>query len=1661
MGTSSKQKVQFNSLTLVDLLRERANGQEERLAYIFLEDGEDNETRITFQELDHQARRIAAWLQNKKLKGERALLLYPPGLDYIATFFGCLYAGVIAVPAYPPRLNRPVPRLRAIANDAQASVVLTNQYYLTGIEKRFEHEPDLKNMTWLATEDVPIDNADNWKDQNIGADDLAFLQYTSGSTSSPKGVMLSHGNLMHNLAVIKHGFQIDSTTSGGFWLPSYHDMGLIGGILEPMFINGHSVIMPPVAFIQRPYRWLKAMTKYKITTSGGPNFAYQLCVDKITPEQRETLDLSHWTLAFMGAEPTRRETMEAFENTFVPHGFNPKAFYSCYGMAETTLIISGGNGPGPNKYIDADRKALREDKIVLKEREEEDSQSLVSTGSALLGQIIEIVDPQSLAVLPEDQVGEIWVSGPSIAQGYWNRTQQTQETFQLKLSKHSGNTFLRTGDLGFLSDGELYITGRLKDLIIIRGRNHYPQDIEMTVEHAHEAIATEAGAAFSIELDNEEKLVLVHEIKRSHRKADINEVVEAVRRAVAQSHEVQVHALILVKPISIPKTSSGKIQRHACKAGYLDGSLTVLAEWQVGDEITIPDNENETSAESVKRHEKSSRMLEIEAWLVNHIAGELKIGKHKINVVVPFLDYGLDSVQAVSLAGELEIWLDRTIPPTLAWDYPNIEILAQYLVGEELPQPNQINTQAVVKEIKNEPIAIIGVGCRFPGADNPDEFWDLLKDGVDAISEVPDDRWHSDAYYEEEHAKGKMVTKWGGFLKNVKDFDPAFFGISPREASRMDPQQRLLLEVTWEALENAGIPPTSLANSATGVFVGISSYDYSQFQFSDHTQIDAYAGTGNAHSIAANRLSYVLNLRGPSMALDTACSSSLVSIHLACQSLLSGESEMALAGGVNLILTPELNITFSQAHMMAPDGRCKTFDTKADGYVRGEGCGMIILKRSADALRDGDQILGLVRGSAVNQDGRSNGLTAPNGPSQQAVINQAMQNAGVSAEEIGYFEAHGTGTPLGDPIEVQSLRAVVDPEVAEEDTLYFGSVKTNLGHLEAAAGIAGVIKVVLSLQHQQIPPHLHREELNPYIPLDGTALKIPTALTPWQRSEKSRLSGISSFGFGGTNAHVILAEAPLPAPIPENKVERPAQMLTLSAKAPASLTMLAKHYANYLGQEHSPALADIAYSANTGRDHFDHRLAVWGETKESLQASLQDFATGNDNFNLMHHHVLQRTQPTTAFLFSGQGAQYVGMGKQLYETNPVFREAIETCQEILKPLLDIPLPDLLFHDNADKLNQTVYTQPALFALEYALAKTWAVWGVRPDFVIGHSLGEYAAACIAGAFSLEDGLKLIAKRGELMGTLPAGGVMAAVFASQSQLADTMINYTDKVSFAAFNSPENTVISGDGRAIDKILGEITQTGIKHKLLKVSHAFHSPLMDNILEAFEDTANSLAYQPLQIPLVSNLTGETLPVGTILDAGYWRDHIRQPVQFAQGMKLLANENCEIFLEVGPHTTLLGMGRGVLPDADSAWLPSLTRNKADWGIILESLGRFYTLGLTIDWPGFDSGYTRQQVPLPTYTFDRQPYWIEVSTHGTTSTVNSRLSVGSRVPGEKIAFEMDMDTNISAAELIQVALQAAVKADLGLDYWPEEIVYQEPLKYSEGYSLRINLTPVDA
>ncbi|HEV7602274.1 MAG TPA: amino acid adenylation domain-containing protein [Bradyrhizobium sp.] len=1563
------------SLTsLAEITRWRAEEHPTREAFTFLADGEKVTTVLTFAELDQRARAIAGVLQDRTLNAP-VLLCFPSGPDYVAAFLGCLYAGAIAIPAYPPRNRRHVSRIQAIAADSRASLALSAGSSVDEMRAWLPKAGETGHIEVIDAQQVAADAAALWKPITVRADDLAYLQYTSGSTSTPKGVMVGHENLLRNADGIRDRIALDPGSVTVSWLPLFHDMGLVLTLVAPVITGTPVVMMPPAAFVQRPLRWLDAVSRFRATHSGGPNFSFELLVDRTTPAQRQQLDLSRWTTSYTGSEPVRKSTLERFSSAFAVSGFSPRAHVPVYGLAEATLLVTTKR-PGEEVQTRSLRNdGLQNHRVTIAAPGESGAIDIVSCGNVLLDTTVALVDPQTRLRVPPGGVGEVWVQAPGVALGYWKNQQATDEVFGARLAENDEGPFLRTGDLGFSDGGQLYITGRIKDVVILRGRNHYPHDIELTVQESHASLARDKGAVFGVPVDNQERLVVVQEVSRTAiRGLHAQATLEAVRQAVAAEHEIEIYDLLLVAPLEVPRTSSGKIQRSVARQRYLAETFQVVARWCAPTRSAAP------AGPEASRAFDGGQQRAIEHWLIARLAALRSVALAEIDVARPFVFFGIDSITAVRLSGELEEWLNKPLPPTLLYDYPDIRSLSRQLAGLD---PALVT--ATPGEVQ-EPIAIVGVGCRIPGAATPDEFWEMLRRGADLVSEVPVGRWGPGSVsVGAPGTPGHVSSLRGGFVGDVALFDAEFFGISPREAVEIDPQQRMLLEVAWSALEDAGIAPSKLAGTDTGVFVGVSTRDYADLlSNAGASGMGPYFGTGTAASGAAGRLSYVLGLEGPSLAVDTACSSSLVAIHLASQSLRSGECRTALVGGVNLVLSSNFSVALSQARMLSPTGHCRTFDAGADGYVRGEGCGVVVLKRLRDALADGNRIHAVVRGTAVNNDGRTNGLTAPSARAQERVIRAALRAAGVKSEEVGYIEAHGTGTPLGDPIEVQALARVFGERHASREPAYLGSVKTNIGHLEAAAGIAGLIKVVLSLRHGEIPPHLHLDHPNPIIAWDRLPFQVPRDAAGWPADRSRRIAGISSFGFVGTNAHVVLEAAPAradresPGAVPH--------LLCLSARTPTALDELAGRYVKLLGGISEQAVRDVCASTATGRNHMRHRLALLADSKAELQGALDSARrrepkrSGRVAREYRNLPASPGGAPGIVFLCTGQGSQYADMAKRLYLSEPGFRRALDRCAEVLQPHMSVPLLSILHPGNAAdrRIDQTEFSQPALFAIEWSLAEMWSAWGVTPSALIGHSIGEYAAACIAGVFGLEDAAALVAARGRAMQKLPAGGAMFAVAAEERTVMQAIGSDDAAVCLAAVNAPSQCVISGAAAAVARVVAQLETEGVGCEPLNVSHAFHSTLMRPALEEIDRALVGVHFQPPRIPIFANLYGREAAPGEIESPDYWRRQVTDTVRFGDCVTGALERGFLTFLEIGPQPTLTALAQRVSGAGDRTWAASLRRHTDDRRQITEAQAALYVAGVDIDWDAVYGETIPTTVSLPGYPFQRQRYWADVA-----------------------------------------------------------------------------------
>ncbi|MCP4349673.1 MAG: SDR family NAD(P)-dependent oxidoreductase [Desulfobacterales bacterium] len=1650
-----QEKIPGKTSSLVELLCYRAQYQPDKTGYIFLNDGESDETRLTYRELDRHARSVAVRLNSIGAAGERALLLYQPGLEYVSAFFGCLYAGVTAVPVYPPhpaRLERTLPRLKNIAKDAGPFAVMTSSSVLPMAEPFLSKDPDFGNAKWLSTDDIPADEASGWQKSSLAGDSLAFLQYTSGSTGIPKGVMVSHENLLFNLDLIHTCFDNTPESVGVIWLPPYHDMGLIGGILQPIYGGFPVVLMSPVHFLQKPFRWLDAISKYKASVSGGPNFAYDLCVRKITPDQMQMIDLSSWEIAFNGAEPIRPNTMEQFSEAFRHCGFRREAFYPCYGLAEGTLIVSGGlkNEAPVLKNFSGD--ALAKKRALPSTGGADDVHTLVGCGKNLPGQQIAIVEPYTFSPCEPDEIGEIWVLGKSVAQGYWQNPEETKDAFQAYITDTGQGPFLRTGDLGFLSDDELFVTGRLKDMIIIRGRNYYPHDIEMTAEKSYPRLRPGCSAVFEVEINGEKRVVVTAEIERRQRDrrkkspdksgykgkerrhrsgkrqhtelpyydslenkepVDVEKAVKAIRRAISEEHELEVYAVLILKIGGIPKTSSGKIQRYACKKGFLNKTLDVVASSILEDEPEDIESKDFPGMEKLWNISREERQALLISYIQDILSTAFKsvLSGDKLDIHENFFDLGGDSLMLVRFNNKLQEILSRNIPITSLFKYPTIAGLAEYLA--QINEENTFDFQKIRDRVgkqkdtvsSRDAIAVIGMAGRFPGAGNTDEFWRNLCSGIESISTFTDEELKSSGV-DPALLNNPYYVKAGALLEDIEMFDSSFFGISPKEATLMDPHQRIFLECAWEAFENAGYEAGSYKDR-TGVYAGSAMNTYllknlvTNQNFRETMNNEQTVICGDKDYVST-RVSYSLNLKGPSISLGTACSTSLVAVHLACRGLLNYECDMALAGGVSVTVPQKEGYLYQQGGMQSPDGHCRAFDAGANGTVFSSGVGIVVLKRLEEALKDGDFIYAVVKGSAVNNDGSAKaGYTAPSVTGQTEAIAEAQVFAGIAPETVTYIEAHGTGTTLGDPIEIQALTEAFRAGTQKKQFCAIGSVKTNVGHLNMTAGVAGFIKAALAVKNKIIPPNLNIEKPNPRIDFENSPFYVNTRLNKWETDGFPRRAGVSSLGIGGTNAHVILEQAPDQSPQPampemaSGMTPRTWQLLILSAKTETAINKAAINMAEHLNQHPDLNLSDVSYTLQVGRKAFSHRRIMVCRDVNEAAAALASIPNPN-----VPEGYCDSGERAVVFMFSGQGSQYMNMGLDLYQTEPVFRTQVDLCSGFLKPHLKFDLRHVLYpelfeiHEVKDLglsqspdfsisqfLEQTAVAQPALFVIEYALARLWMAWGINPCAMIGHSIGEYTAACLAGVFSLKDALSLVAARGRMMQEMPGGEMLAIPLPEKEVQAFLNSGPSGQNIFlAAVNAPSLCVVSGTKEAVESLKKNLSENNIECRLLHTSHAFHSGMTEPVLEPFAERVRKVNLNPPSVPFISNVSGDWITDAEAKDPLYWAGHLRQTVRFARGMKLLLEEPGQILLEVGPGTTLNTFAMRHPDKTPEHTVISSVRHpgdqQSDSAFLLTTLGKLWLAGVKVDWNEFHAYNCRYRVPLPTYPFERERHWIE-------------------------------------------------------------------------------------
>ncbi len=1560
------------------------------LRYLVKGDVDGPTVVLTRSDLHRRELALSTKLQDRLEPGDRAILLYDGGVDFIVALLACFRAGVVGVPAYPPdprRIHRTLPRLQAIVADAGAQVVLTTSDIQAAAEPICEQAEGMSALQWVATNQVaPADHdAATAPPLRTRPEEVAYLQYTSGSTGTPKGVRVTHGNLVATCQdMVERWDYIEGRDHQVSWLPTFHDLGLIWGVLTPLLSGVGVTLMPPAAFVQKPRRWLDALSAFGGTTTAAPNFGYELCVRKVQDADVAHLDLSRLRACMNAAEPVRRHTLEAFQARFSPVGYRAEAMSPWYGLAETTLQVSvSGPQDGPPRVLRLLAAALEVGRVAVAPPDASAGAVVeqVSCGRVAPMNQLAVVDPDSHRRVPSDGVGELWVAGPIVADGYWNRPDATAETYGARIVGADGapvdeQRWCRTGDLGFVHDGEVYIAGRAKDLVIVRGRNLYPQDLEQVAEGVHPAVRPGCSAAFAVEVDGQEQVALVCEVdERKLAGAAPASMLGPIRAAVLEAFDVHLHELALIPAYAVYKTSSGKIQRRRTRTALAAGELALLAH-HVGSVDGV------TSRPAVVAHDPARTPREQAEHTIWTVLRALP-GVHLNGEIQPHLAFqalGLDSLTAVEASGELGRLLGCDLEPTCFFEHPTTRRLAAWLVGEA-----QVDRAALTQMFQADisvPVAIVAMACRFPGgADTPEALWAVLEGAQDVIEPVPADRYDVGAIWDPAPGtQGRTVAREGGFVRAPFDFDAGFFGISDAEARAMDPQHRVLLELAWEALERGGQVPAALLESKTGVFVGLSTRDWEARSLTsgDPSRLGPWSVTGTTGSVAAGRVAYHLGLRGPAVTVDTACSSSLVALHQAVRSLRQGECNRALVGGVNIITSGATSVALSQMGALSPTNRCRAFADDADGYVRSEGAAVLWMKRLTDAVADGDTVLAIVHGSAINHDGASNGLTAPSRAAQAAVLRAALDDAGMAPAAVGAVECHGTGTPLGDPIEVGAL-ADVYGEGRTGAPLHLLAAKSKLGHTEAAAGLAGVFEAVLALNHGVLPGNPHLKTPNRRVAWDTVPVRPVGATEPWPDTSP-RAVGVSAFGFSGTNAHVVLGAWTPMARRSRRRV--PAQaptLLLLSGRSEAALRAMAAAVVPVLQDADDPTA--LARGLALHRTAHPVRLAVpWvpGATADTVAA--------------LHAFELHGARPgpvppvghrpgKLAVLFSGQGAQRPEVGKALYASLPAFRRALDAALAALDPHLPRPLADVLFAapgtPTAALLDQTQWTQPALFALEVAQYRLWASFGVEADMVLGHSVGELAAAHVAGVFGLEEAAALVTARGRLMAEFArAGGAMLAAGIDEAMARQLVDAVSGHLSLAALNGPRSVVLSGDAESVEAAAVQLSARGVRVRRLAVSHAFHSAHMDPALAPFSALASTLVVRAPTMPLISTRTGRVASAEELATAAYWAGQLRDPVRFADAAQTAASLGATTFLECGPRGTLVGMARASVAE-DGVTMVSTLRGGDELADVVAAVGGMFVAGHDVR--GFFGSARGVTTGLPTYPFQRARHWLSPAT----------------------------------------------------------------------------------
>jgi amino acid adenylation domain-containing protein len=1553
----------------------------------------DGDRELTYSELNRRANEVASQLLALGVKEENLVAIcLEPSIELFVGLLGILKAGGAYLPL---DTSYPMERIDFMLRDSKVKIVLTD----SSTAKRLQPKvPSLQSRSLVYLNACGgSGRADGGMDESLAANDivganpdtavtpsnLAYCIYTSGSTGKPKGVLMEHRSLVN---LLWWHDQTRPRDEGGKTLQfcavgfdfSFHE-------IFSAICLGSTLVVVPASVRKDSFALAEFIARNRITK----------------------LFLPVPALTQLAAAVATGEAISLFVKEVITTGEQLRITPALIRFFRLTGAVLH-NHYGATEFQDAAVYSLRGDP--------EDWPTLVPLGYPLSHVQVHVLDEERRAV-PVGQEGELYIGGAGVARSYLRRPGLDRERF-FSSPIDTGRLY-RTGDLGRVRpDGALEGLGRADQQVKIRGYRVEVAEIEAVLGE-HDLLTDCAVAAYECAGQNQLAAFVVLEPGR--KVPDIQTAVTDYLRGKLPEYMLPTRCVALP---ALPLTASGKLDRRA---------------------LIVPQGSRpELSTPFIPPRSKTERLL-CNVWCS-------ALDLDRVGIDDSFFDVGgtsllLSQVQ-ILLRSELKI----NLTSVELFQYSTIRLLGEYLdtrsrqdkadtrcsgAGDSTTAKKDGPRSDGMNISRSSDVAIIGMAGRFPGADSIETFWSNLCDGVESIELFTPDELEQTS---SQLAKHPDYVKAGAVLDGIEMFDARFFGYSLKEAAGTDPQQRILLECAWEAFERAGYNPETYPGNV-GVFAGSSLSTYlinnvgpdlgvnQEQPFIETDMAQFQAKIGNDRSYLSTRISYKLNLRGPSVNVQSACSTSLVAVHLGCLSLLSGESDMALAGGISVVVPHRGGYLFEESMVRSPDGCCRAFDARANGTIFGNGGGLVLLKRLDQALIDRDPIVAIIKGTAINNDGGDKaGFTAPSVDRQADVIAKALKVGNVDPRTIRFVEAHGTATSLGDPIEVAGLSQAFSQsgESGElrRSSCALGSVKTNIGHLDEGAGIAGLMKAALAVNTGLIPPSLHFSTPNPRIDFERSPFYVNTELKNWANDEWPRRAGVSSFGVGGTNSHAVLEAPPETMGVLSNDgPDRSHHLFTLSAPNREGLRGLVRRYLAYLEQHPRVDLGDLCFTANVGRKKFEDRLALVVDSTARLSTRLREIQTAEGIGQRTSGDGRSRDKlDKVTFLFTGQGSQYPDMGRSLFETDAGFRATVKECDERLRSHLGRSILEVMYGSERAKseIHETIFAQPALFVLQYAMCKRWQSWGIEPDLLLGHSVGEIVAACVAGVFSLSDALKLVAARGRLMQALPRDGDMVWVGADIGEMSDRFDWDVDQVAVAAINGPRNFVLSGRVEALAGIRSQLGAAGIESKSLSVSHAFHSPLMDPMLEEFAQIAGELSFSQPRIGVVSNVEGKLMgpeqsDEGRSIDtANYWVQHVREPVRFAEGMQILRGQGAGVFIEMGPKPVLLGMGRDCLPDERQLWLPSFHPPKADWRVVEESLSTLFLSGASIDWESFESGHSRRRLCLPTYPWQKERCWIEAPTSERTLQSNSFSNVFEKSASEKLGPFLDEKLHFPAS-----------------------------------------------